>query len=298
MKITVIISAHRKGRELECVLTGYAMQTRPPDQIIIAQDGVDPSIAAAIETVQRRGHRLPLLHQTQEQRGFGKFRALNRAILAASGDLLLFTDGDCVPRNDFVDSYLRLMAPGMFLAGGSHVSIPEAYHLRHDLLEAVRDQSLFAYDFLAAIPGFCKSAMRLTRHRPLARLLDRITQRNAFSGSNSCAWREDVLAVGGFDEAMAYGGGDLNIGLRLNHIGVRGRRARHTLVSIHLDHERSYYCAEKERANHDWNRQVRRQRIVLPRLSQIRQLEGARSSTRFFRTGIRQAAAELLARFD
>lgn len=272
MNITVIISAHRKGRELECVLTGYAMQTRPADQIIIAQDGVDPSISAAIDALRRQGWHLPLLHQTQEQRGFGKFRAVNRAILAASGELLLFTDGDCIPRDDFVESYLRLMAPGMFLAGGSHVSIPEEYHQQHALLEAVRDQSVFEYGFLSAIPGFCKGAARLTRNRRLARLLDRVTQRNAFSGSNSCAWRDDVLAVGGFDEAMAYGGGDLNMGLRLNHIGVRGVRARHTLVSLHLDHDRSYYCADKERANHDWNRQVRRQRLVLPRLSQIRQM--------------------------
>ncbi|ELX12538.1 glycosyltransferase [Janthinobacterium sp. HH01] len=269
MKITVIISAHRKGRELECVLTGYAMQTRKPDQIIVAQDGRDPMIGAALEAVRRRGWTIPLLYQNQEQRGFGKYRALNRAVLAASGDLLLFTDGDCIPRDDYVANYVRLMRRGIFLSGGSHVSIPEAYHLRHDLLEAVRDQSLFDYGYLSAIPGFCKSANRLTRRRWLARALDVLTQRNAFSGSNSCAWRDDVLAVGGFDEQMAYGGGDLNMGLRLNHIGVRGVRARHTLVSLHLDHGRSYYCADKERANHDWNRQVRHGRLVLPRESQI-----------------------------
>jgi glycosyltransferase involved in cell wall biosynthesis len=198
MKITVIISAHRKGRELECVLTGYAQQTRRPDQIIIAQDGVDPSIGAAINALRLRGVPLPpLLHQMQEQHGFGKFRALNRAILAASGELLLFTDGDCIPRDDFVERYVRLMQPGMFLAGGSHVSIPEAYHERHDLLAAIGDQRVFDYAFLSAIPGFRKNANRLTRNRRLARLMDWLTPRNAFSGSNSCAWREDVLAVGG-----------------------------------------------------------------------------------------------------
>ncbi|NVD70355.1 glycosyltransferase [Duganella sp. BJB1802] len=269
MKITVIISAHRKGRELECVLTGYAMQSRRPDQIIIAQDGRDPAIGAALEAVRRRGWTIPLLYQNQEQRGFGKYRALNRAVLAASGDLLLFTDGDCIPRDDYVANFVRLIRRGIFLSGGSHVSIPEAYHLRHDLLEAVRDQSLFDYRHLRAIPGFSKSANRLIRNRWLARALDLLTQRDAFSGSNSCAWRDDVLAVGGFDERMAYGGGDLNMGLRLNHIGVRGVRARHTLVSLHLDHGRSYYCADLERANHDWNRQVRQSRLVLPRESRI-----------------------------
>ena len=273
MKISVIISAHRKGRELECVLTGYAVQTRRPDQIIVAQDGHDPAIGAAIEAVRRQGWQLPLLHQSQDQRGFGKYRAVNRAILSASGDVLLFTDGDCIPRNDFIASYLRLMARGIFLAGGSHISIPEDYHLRNDLLVAVGDQSVFEHRYLRSIPGFRKSATRLTRNRLLARTLDLLTPRDAFSGSNSCAWRDDVLEVGGFDEAMAYGGGDLNIGLRLNHIGVRGLRARHSLVSLHLDHGRSYYCAEKERANHAWNRQVRQQRMILPRESQIRQMD-------------------------
>jgi GT2 family glycosyltransferase len=275
MEISVIISAHCKGRELEQVLTGYARQTRAPDQLIIAQDGRDPAIAAAIAAVQARGERLaPLLHLTQEQRGFGKFRALNRAVLAAGGALLLFTDGDCIPREDFVATCLRLMKPGMFLAGGSHLSIPESYHLRHDLLPRIGDGSLFTVDFLYGLPGFHrKGAARLTRNRRLARLLDRITQRNAFSGANSCAWREDVLAVGGFDEAMAYGGGDRNIGLRLNHIGIRGVRARYSLVSLHLDHERAYYSVDQERANHAWNRHVRRQRHILPRVSQIRAMD-------------------------
>jgi glycosyltransferase involved in cell wall biosynthesis len=272
MKISVIISAHRKGRELEAVLTGYALQTRQPDQIIVAQDGKDPAIAAAIDAVRRRGYRLPLMHQAQEQRGFGKFRAVNRAILAAQGDVLLFTDGDCIPRDDYVANFLRLMAPGTFVSGGSHISIPEQYHQRHDLLPGVRDRSLFDYEQLVRIPGFSKSSTRLTRKRWLARALDLLTPRDAFSGSNSCAWREDVLAVGGFDEAMGYGGGDLNIGLRLNHIGVRGVRARYSLVSLHLDHGRSYYCADMERDNHAWNREVRRSRLVLPRASQIRQM--------------------------
>ena len=275
MKISVIISAHRKGRELECVLTGYALQTRPADQIIIAQDGDDPAIGAAITAVQAQGWRLPLLHQIQPQNGFGKYRALNRAILAADGELLLFTDGDCIPRDDYVANYLRLMRRGIFLAGGSHISIPEHYHLRHDLRGEIRDQSLFQYRRLRAIPGFCKSSTRLTRQRRLARALDLLTQRNAFSGANSCAFRDDVLAVGGFDEMMGYGGGDLNMGLRLNHLGVRGVRARHSLVSLHLDHGRSYYCADGERANHEWNRAVRQARLVLPRESQIRSMTWA-----------------------
>ncbi|MES2299494.1 MAG: glycosyltransferase [Pseudomonadota bacterium] len=267
MKITVIISAHAKGRELACVLAGYAAQTRLADEIIVAQDGTDPSIRVALAAFPSLG----VQHLMQEHRGFGKYRAVNRAILVARGELLLFTDGDCVPRDDYIDNYARLARRGSFLAGGSHISIPEPYHQQHDLREAIRAQSLFDYQHLRAIPGFRKSRSRLTRHRLLARCLDLLTQRNAFSGANTCAWRSDVLAVGGFDESMAYGGGDINLGLRLNNAGVRGLRARHSLVSLHLDHTRSYYCAQQERANHAWNREVRFYGHTLPRASHIKQ---------------------------
>src|SRR2546422_183227 len=93
MKITVIISAHKKRREMEFVLAGYAAQQRPADEIIVSQDGQFPEIAEAVAHSAHFG--LPIMHLTQQHRGFGKCRALNQAILQASGDLLLFTDGDC-----------------------------------------------------------------------------------------------------------------------------------------------------------------------------------------------------------
>ena len=269
MKISVIVSAHNKGRELACALTGYAAQTRAPDEVIVAQDGTDPAIRAAVASARALG--LPVQHLMQEHRGFGKFRAVNRAILVAKGELLLFTDADCIPRKDYIANFVRLIRPGTFLAGGSHISIPEQYHQQIDLREAILDQALFDYRALRAIPGFRKGRTRLMRGGVLARVLDLVTQRNAFSGSNSCAYRRDVLAVGGFDEAMSYGGGDLNLGIRLNNFGIQGVRARHSLVSLHLDHTRSYYCPDKERANHEWNREVRRYGHTLPRVSQIQQ---------------------------
>lgn len=277
MKITVIISAHKKRREMEFVLAGYAAQRRPADQIIVSQDGEFPEIAAAIASSAHLN--LPLLHLTQEHRGFGKCRALNAAIVRASGDLLLFTDGDCVPRDDFVETYVNLMRPGIFLAGGSHISVPEHYHQAHDLVPDIRSQRLFDYDFLSGIDGFSKSRNRLLRNPRLQRFYDFLSPRNVFSGANSCAWRDDVLKVGGFDESMAYGGEDQNIGLRLNNIGIKGVRARHSIVSLHLDHGRGYYDAALHQANKDWNREVRSNKYVLPRVSPIRQMSehGGRS---------------------
>jgi hypothetical protein len=43
---------------------------------------------------------------------------LNRAILAAETDYLIFTDGDCIPRADFVATHLKFRRPKHFLSGG------------------------------------------------------------------------------------------------------------------------------------------------------------------------------------
>ncbi len=268
MKIPVLISAHRKGRQLECILTGYVMQKRPADQLILAPDGMDPAIVVAMNAAQAQGWRLSLLHPTRPQSGVGHYRALDCAILAADGELLLITDGDGIARDDYLAKDLRRMRRAICLAGGGHISIPERYRLRHDLRPEMRDPSLFQYRRLSALPRFRKSST------PLARALDLLRPRNANSCASRCALRGDVLAVGGFAAMMGYGGG-LNLGLRLHHVGVRGVRAQHALASLHWDHGRSDYCADGERAHHGWHRAVRQARLVLARASQIRSLAGA-----------------------
>ena len=265
MKTAVIISAHTKARELGFVLAGYAVQTTPPNEIIVTQDGTDPRIAPVIEHARTYG--LTITHLTQPHQGFGKCRALNRAIQHACSDLLIFTDGDCIPRNDFVQRFTELIRRGQFLAGGSHINLPEHFYQTHDLTESIRNQSLFLYSTLTQITGFHKSRFRLTRCTTLARALDQLTQRNAFSGANSAAFRTDILAVGGFDESMGYGGEDTNLGIRLNNIGIRGIRARYSLVTLHLDHQRSYADPSIILANKIWNKTIKKKRNIFPKTS-------------------------------
>ena len=47
--------------------------------------------------VERWARELNVRHVWQPQEGFRKARLLNRAVLASSGDYLVFLDGDCVP---------------------------------------------------------------------------------------------------------------------------------------------------------------------------------------------------------
>src|SRR5690606_18647069 len=60
----------------------------------------------------------PIIHVWHDDDGFQKSKILNKAILQASSDYLLFTDGDCIPRKDFIAVHLKHKEKGYFLSGG------------------------------------------------------------------------------------------------------------------------------------------------------------------------------------
>ncbi len=267
MKISVVVSAYDNWLALDRTLLGFRCQTLAPVELWVAEDSRFDEVAAVVAK-HRALAGWPIRHITQVNRGFRKPVMMNRAFRDACGDFVVCTDADCVPRGDLLETYARLAKPGTFLAGGSHLSVPEAFHRERLTDAAIESQQLFDPDWLRA-QGLELPRSRLTRSRPLARVLDRLTARDSLNGANTGVWRADILKVGGYDEAMGYGGEDRNFGYRLNNAGVRGVRARHSLVWVHLDHRRGYVDPAIKLANLEWNREVRRRRLVWPRATSI-----------------------------
>ncbi len=267
MKISVVVSAYDNWLALDRTLLGFRCQTLAPVELWVAEDSRFDEVAAVVAK-HRALAPWPIRHITQVNRGFRKPVMMNRAFRDACGDFVVCTDADCVPRDDLLETYARLAKPGTFVAGGSHLSVPEAFHRERLTDAAIESQQLFDPDWLRA-QGIELSRSRLTRSRPLARVLDRLTPRDSLNGANTGVWRADILKVGGYDEAMGYGGEDRNFGYRLNNAGVRGVRARHSLVWVHLDHRRGYVDPAIKLANLEWNREVRRRRLVWPRATSI-----------------------------
>lgn len=113
--IGVIISTYNNPKWLEKTLWGYMCQSRPADEIIVADDGSGPETKALIEAYMGK---LPLSHVWHEDKGFRKTRILNVALLRSNADYLIFTDQDCVPRQDFIATHERYARQGRFLSGG------------------------------------------------------------------------------------------------------------------------------------------------------------------------------------
>jgi glycosyltransferase involved in cell wall biosynthesis len=256
MRLSIVITTYNSPEWLEKVVWGFAHQTHRDFELVIADDGSGPETAQRIEQL-RRDTGLDILHVWQEDDGFQKTKILNKAIRAARTDYLLFTDGDCVPRNDYVEVHVRHAAPKRFLSGG-YFKLPMATS-KAITREDIASGRAFDPAWLRAhgVP-LTRGLLKLAVRGPWVRLLNAITPtRASWNGHNASGWKADIIAVNGYDERMQWGGLDRELGERLENHGVRGLQLRYSAVCVHLDHPRGYKSPDIVA----FNREIRR--IVL-----------------------------------
>ena len=273
MKTAVIVSTYNQPAWLEKVLWGYAAQSTHDFDLVIADDGSGPATRAVLERARTVwGQRLQ--HVWHEDQGFRKCEILNRAIVAAQADYLIFTDGDCIPRRDFVATHMRLAEPRRFLSGGV-IWLPRG--LSEAITQGDVESGRFAERSWLQAQGWKagRRGVRLLHNRTVARFLDGWTPTSAsFNGHNASVWRDALFAVNGFDARMGYGGLDRALGERLQNLGLRGLQVRHRAVCLHLDHDRPYRRAEVERHNREIRARIRRHRELRAQVG-IAELEAA-----------------------
>ena len=242
-KISVIISTYNAEAWLEKVLWGYHTQTFRDFELVIADDGSGPATEALLHRMQKEVF-YPIVHVWQEDDGFQKSRILNKAIAQCSAGYIVMSDGDCIPRNDFLEVHDRRKEKGYFLSGGYFMlpmSISEA--ISREDIETGR-----CFDIKWLREHGLKSSFKnnkLTAGGFKAALLNTLTPTGAtWNGHNASGWKEDIVAVNGFDERMQYGGQDRELGERLTNYGIRGKQVRYSAICVHLDHARGYKTPE------------------------------------------------------
>ncbi|MDR0995628.1 MAG: glycosyltransferase family 2 protein [Tannerella sp.] len=260
MKVDVIISTYNQPRWLQKTLWGYANQSCRDFGLLIADDGSDEETRRLIESFRAEG--FPLRHIWHPDEGFRKTEILNKAVLASAADYLIFTDQDCVPRSDFVATHLAYAEAGRFLSGG-YFRLPGevSKQLTHEDIASGR---AFAVAWLVSQGvGRNFKMTKLFHSAAFARFMNAMTPTRAtWNGCNASCFREDLLAVNGFNEQMRYGGEDREFGERMSNRGIRGKQLRYSAVCLHLYHERPYKSAKAIQANDLIRKEVRRQKVT------------------------------------
>lgn len=242
MRSELIIATYNSPRYLALVLASLPCQRVRPDSVCVADDGSGPETAAVIAGFAAHFPELAPRHLWHPDQGFRKNVILNEAIRSSDAEHLIFTDGDCLLSPGFVARHRALGGDGRW-ASGSLIRLPAAASARVSA-EDVRSGRVFAHDWLRGAGAFDRITSWL-KAMPLPFVvqaaLDRLYPiRRTFMGSNASAMRADLLRVNGFDERIAYGGGDKELGVRLSNAGVRALRLRFTAPVVHLDHARGY----------------------------------------------------------
>ena len=259
MKAAVILSTYNAPDRLHPTLVGYALQSHRDFELIVADDGSTEDTRRVIKDVSTE-FSLPIKHVWQEDIGFRKCRILNQAIASTAADYLIFSDGDCIPRNDFVAVHLNMARPRRFLSGGYLKLSPKA-SARITTQDIVEGSALDAQWLIAHGMPHSRKLGRLSRSEWRARLMNAITPtRPTWNGHNSSGWRADMLRINGFDERMAYWAQDREFGERLVNNGVRGVQIRYSAVCVHLHHERPYKTQQSRERNLQIRRETRRNR--------------------------------------
>lgn len=239
MFISVILSTYNNPTWLEKVLWGYEQQTCSEFEIVIADDGSDDATKQLIEEFQRESN-LQIQHVWHPDNGFQKCQILNQATVAAKGDYLIFTDGDCIPLPNFVETHAQYSEPGHFISGGyCKLPMPLSTMIQKDDIVSGR---AFDVTWLRqhGLNSF-SSSLKLGLGAPWDKVADVITTtKPSWNGCNASTWKADILKVNGHNEQMQYGGEDREMGERLLNIGHKAKQLRHRAVLIHLDHARGY----------------------------------------------------------
>jgi glycosyltransferase involved in cell wall biosynthesis len=233
--ISVIVTTFDREDARDAVLRSLSRQHDRGFEVLVADDGSGPATAELIERWKPRLG-VPLTHVRHEHRGFRAGEIRNRALLVARGDIVVFLDGDCLARPDFVGTHRRLAEPGWFVTGNRALLSatltgevlrgglePEGWSVR-EWVQRWRDGGL-------------------NRLAPVLRLplgLLRKLRPQQWQGARSCnlaVWRSDLDAVDGFDASFSgWGKEDSDLLVRLLHAGLRRKDGACATGVLHLWH--------------------------------------------------------------
>ena len=221
--ISLIVSTYENPRALAKVLAALAQQRFLPMEIILADDGSGEATKKVIEqSVQASG--IPIRHCWQLNQGFRKSKILNQAIAMSHGEYLVFLDGDCVPDSKFVGDHVDLAERGFF------VQCRRAF-VDEGSVESFEISNVWQLAIQGKLRGVLK-AMRL----PVP-LVIRGEHQKGTLGCNLAIWREDLIAVNGYDENfIGWGREDSDLANRLYHLGRKQKIVYGRAIVYHLNH--------------------------------------------------------------
>jgi glycosyltransferase involved in cell wall biosynthesis len=244
MKYTIVLSTYNWKIALNLILVNLLpqLEAHTDTELIIADDGSTNDTLELIQTYQKQ---FPdrIMHVWHEDMGFRKSVILNKAAAAASGDYLLFLDGDCIPFPDYIAQHKQLVEPGYFVAG-NRVLLSKDY-----TAELMNKSALVNKMFGWNLGSWLRARVSKKVNKVFSFLRLNHSARWRYSraqnwkypkGCNIGMFRTDFVAVNGYDEVFSgWGHEDADLFIRLLHNNVKIKDGRFAIPVLHLWHKES-----------------------------------------------------------
>ncbi|WP_192877938.1 glycosyltransferase family 2 protein [Fastidiosibacter lacustris] len=235
--ISVIVSTYNWPAALRLVLLALNNQTDRNFEVIIVDDGSTEDTEKMIDAFKPTA-KFPLKHLWQEDEGFRLSRARNLGIKNAKGAYIIFLDGDCIARPNFVSNHRILAQQGYYVAG-NRVLLSQPYSQR--LLVEQQDISPKWLSFWL----IQRLRKRINRWHTLFtfNLNSRFRYKNITAwkkakGCNMAFWHQNLLDVSGFEEKISgWGYEDSDLMIRLINKGVKRKSGYFATTVLHLWHK-------------------------------------------------------------
>lgn len=228
MRTALLISTYNWPEALELVLKSALTQSVFPAEIIVADDGSNEATKLLIKQFQQKTDIL-IHHVWQEDLGFRKSKILNKAIAQTTAEYIVQVDGDCIMHKNFIEDHLNAAQKGVYLYGSRVNILP-------DFVVSILKKKQIDFNL------FSKEIKNKTRslHIPFLakfyKIHDGISKK--FRGCNVSYWRNDFIAVNGYNEDFeGWGREDSDLAIRLGNNGVKAKRLRYAGIVFHIDHK-------------------------------------------------------------
>jgi len=261
--IELIITTYNNPTALRLVLESLVTQTHPLSSICIADDGSNDVTKETITQLCYIFPEMKIRHVWHPDTGFNKNTILNKAINSSTSDYLIFIDGDCIANPDFVGRHVELAQPKQFVTGS--VIRLDAKTSNQITPSNIKSGEIFSYPWLLARGQIDRIGTKLKTNvygTKVSTILEHLSPvKKVWNGGNTSGWKMDIIKVNGFDESLKYGAEDVELGVRLNNIGVFGRHIRYSSPLLHLDHPRGYENKEQILKNKAYVKLVKKQTL-------------------------------------
>ncbi|SDB20500.1 hypothetical protein SAMN03097699_0084 [Flavobacteriaceae bacterium MAR_2010_188] len=228
MKTALLLSTYNWPSALGLVLKSIEQQTLIPDEVLIADDGSTDDTKDLIDKF-KASTSLNLKHIWHEDNGFRRSSILNKAVAQSNAQYIIQTDGDCILHKNFVKDHVHCSLSNTYLYG-SRVSIKE------NLLPELFEKGIINFNFFSS--GIKKRSRTLripflaNNYKP-----DKVLS-NKLRGCNLSFWKDDFIAVNGYNEDMTgWGREDSEMVIRMMNNGILGKRIRYGGIIYHIWHK-------------------------------------------------------------